>query len=353
MSQEKPKQEITVLGCVGSETWHKEVAKVLPKYVTPEVMLRVARSIAQDPRFALCTPQSFLLALIKCARAGLPPDGRLAHLIPFGKEVQAIFDWKGYVAAAARNNIMVTAKLVYAADRIEVQEDDGTGKTQVLHTMDITKPRGEVLAVYSRASTGLYVDYEFMTADEVEYVRQTFSRAKNSDAWLKSWGEMAKKTVIRRHSKRWDLAPEVASALNEDDDSMVATVSAPAKPIFQTKQMLEDVPQTGTWGVDEPPKMPQDESKGIQTPPDEPKPASDKPVSGAGALEDTRGALKKANVKEQELLEFCFEGGIVPELYRTLDGLHEDNPTALPELLNRWDKVVQSIKLIRARKGEK
>ncbi len=52
-------------------------------------------------------------------------------------------------------------------------------------------------------------------------------------------------------------------------------------------------------------------------------------------------------------MEFCFEGGIVPELYRTLDGLHEDNPTALPELLNRWDKVVQSIKIIRAKKGEK
>lgn len=320
---QKPKQDLTVLSCIGSETWKNEVAKVLPKYVTPEVILRVARSVAQDPRFALCTPQSFLLALIKCARAGLPPDGRLAHLIPFGKEVQAIFDWKGYVAAAARNNIMVTAKLVFAADQLEVLEDDGTGKTQVIHKMDITKPRGEIIAVYSRAVMGNYVDYEFMTADEVEYVRETFSRAKNSDAWLKSWGEMAKKTCIRRHSKRWDLAPEVAQALNEDDDSIIQPSVVTSRPIFSEKKQLEEVSQTETQAA---------------------QPAETKAEQTPGSLEATRIALKEAGIKEAELLEFCFEGGIVPDHYRTLDALHEDNPTALPELLNRWPDVVKKIK---------
>ena len=43
--------------------------------------------------------------------------------------------------------------------------------------------------------------YESMSADEIEGVRQNYSKAKDSDAWKKSSGEMYRKTVIRRLSK--------------------------------------------------------------------------------------------------------------------------------------------------------
>lgn len=313
---QKPKQEVTVLSCIGSETWKGEVAKVLPQYIGVDVMLRVARSVASDPKFARCSPQSFLIALLKCARAGLPPDGRLAYLIPFGTEVQAIFGWMGYVAAAARNNIMVTPKLVFAADHLEVLEDDGTGKTQVIHKMDITKPRGEIIAVYSRAVIGHYVDYEFMTTEEVEYIRKTFSRAKDSDAWKLSWGEMAKKTVIRRHSKRWDIAPEVASALNEDDDSIIpAVATAPSKPIFSSPKQVEDAPS-------------------------DPAPAPEKLENLVPKL---RELCKSAKIREGVILEYVFEAGIVPEMYKTLDSLNEDSPATTHRLVADWSELAKKL----------
>jgi recombination protein RecT len=309
------KQPATILSCLQTDTWKEEVSKVLPKYLTPERILRIARSVALEPKFKQCNPQSFLLALIKCAQAGLEPDGRVAHLIPYGQEVQAIFDWKGLVSLASRNGISVVPKLVYAADEFSVQEDDGTGHTRVIHNIDIRKPRGEVVAVYSRAVTGEEADYEFMTADEVEYVRQTFSRAKNADAWTKSWGEMAKKTVIRRHSKRWDLPPEVRDAINADDDTPPPMVQAQpfARPLFST--------------------------------PAKPEPAQpvieDAPVMNQ--LKAVRGLCAGAKIEEADLLDFLLTTGAADKGTKTLEELNERRPETMLMLTDQWADVSQVI----------
>lgn len=256
MTQALVKQEPTVLSCIGSDVWKEEVQKVIPKEIALEAMLRVGRSVASDPKFANVDPKSFLLALLKCSRAGLYPDGREAHLIAFGREVQAIFDVKGICALAGRAGILVTPKIVLEKDEFEVQEDDGAGKTKVTHRADYRKPRGEIQVVYSRAvMPNGAVDYEIMSADEVEHVRQTFSRAKDSTPWKNSWGEMAKKTVIKRHSKRWDMSPELRQALNADDDSLPDPKELKTSvPIF-TSAPAELQPATEVEVVVEPPDM--------------------------------------------------------------------------------------------------
>jgi recombination protein RecT len=263
----------TVLACIGSDTWAAEVKKVLPPYLTAELMLRVGRTAALDPRFARCSPQSFLNALLKCARAGLVPDGRNAHLIPFGTECQVIFDWKGLVANASRNGVEVTAKIVCEEDLFKVMEDDGTGKTTVLHEVDYTKARGPAIIVYSRArlKSGA-VDYEIMTVDECELIKENFSKKSSngnySMMWEKTPTEAYRKTVIRRHSKRWDIDPEERAALAQDDDTEVpvevhSTVRPePSKPLFPPRtnprlgdaaEKLPDEPPEATTEVIEAP----------------------------------------------------------------------------------------------------
>lgn len=343
------KQPVTILGCIQSETWKAEVAKVLPKYLSAEAMLRVARSVAQDPKFAACTPTSFLLALIKCANAGLPPDGRLAHLIPFGKEVQAIFDWKGLVSLASRNGIQVTAKLVFSMDEFTVEEDDGTGHTRVHHKMDITQPRGEIVAVYSRALTSEGVDYEFMTAEEVEQTRQNYSRAKDSAAWVKSWGEMAKKTVIKRHSKRWDLPPEVREAINADDDS--AEFNKPtafARPLFEKKPQPEQIEN----GKPEPPAdAPQPDPPDSETSFDsaqvDPPPASaEKPKPEFNAVKAVRGLCRQDKIREHVLLGMLAELGSCDAGLQSLEELHIKAPQVLAMVVDQWADLSARIKSV-------
>lgn len=47
--------------------------------------------------------------------------------------------------------------------------------------------------------------YDTMSAEEIENVRNTYSKAKDSKAWKSSTGEMYKKTVLRRLCKLIDL----------------------------------------------------------------------------------------------------------------------------------------------------
>lgn len=218
-----------------SDRVKQQMALALPKHITPDRMVRVAlTAILRNPALMQCSQESLLNSLMRCSQVGLEPDGRNAHLIPYGNKCEAIFDWKGLVNLARRNGVLCTAKLVCQRDTFIVKEDDGTGKSSIIHEIDYAQPRGDVYAVYSRAKTGDDVDYEIMTKDEIEYVRNTFSRAKDADAWSKSWGEMAKKTVIRRHSKRWPLDAEIAAAFEDEAETIPATV----RPIFTAPKQL-------------------------------------------------------------------------------------------------------------------
>lgn len=228
-----PQTAITLAQCTSSETWKTEIQKVLPKELLIEAFLRVTRTVAGEQKFLRCDPKTFLSALLKCARAGLMPDGIHAHLIPFGQEVSCIFDWKGVVDVASRNGIEVVPKVICSNDDFSVQEDDGSGRTVVHHKWGMGD-RGEIVGYYSRArKKDGSADYEFMTLKEVESVRQNYSNAKNSKAWDKSFDEMGKKTVIKRHSKRWPISQEVRAALNDDSDEEAPPIQQIKSPVFE------------------------------------------------------------------------------------------------------------------------
>ena len=283
---------------LSSDAVKSQVALVLPKYLTPDRMLRVALTACnRNPKLLNCTPQSLLGSIMKLSQAGLEPDGRKAHLIPYGDQCEAIIDWKGYVDLLRRNGVEMTAKLVCRNDKFIVEEDNGEGRSVVHHTIDYTADRGDVYAVYSRAKIGDTVDYEIMTKAEVEYVRQTFSRGKDADAWRKSWGEMARKTVIRRHQKRLPLDSDMAAALDVEDDQPTAQVTTQAPVIPGPRLMapvdnIMDMPEEVTDVVSKTDTDPVSDKPATQAPP---KP-QDKPASVRGAetppdAQTTQGGL--------------------------------------------------------------
>lgn len=314
------KQPLTVLSCLGSEVWKEEVGKVIPKEIVLEALLRVARSTASDPKFNNADPKSFLLALLKCARAGLYPDGREAHLITFGKDVQAVFDVKGICSLASRAEILVTPKLVFENDEFTVEEDDGTGKTRIRHSVNYRESRGAIKAVYSRAvMKDGQVDYEIMSADEVESVRQHYSRAKDSSPWKNSWGEMAKKTVIKRHSKRWDMSPEIRQAMNADDDSLqLDRPPTPVKPIFSSSTPVIQITQ--------PAEIMAGASVGPATP-----------------VTDLRQLCELDDISELDVLNQMEAIGLADGA-KTFEEAHAANETALQTVIDGWSDFSKNIK---------
>lgn len=217
--QKAPKQDIRSL--ITSDEMRGKIAEVLPKYLTAEQMTRVmVGTIARVPKLAECTPASLLNALMLCAQAGLLPDGRNAHLIPYGNNVQVIFDYKGLVQIAERNGVQnIRAIAVHEKDVFEYGMDGAnvTFKWQPNFLGD----RGELVAFAATCIRDGNTDVEVMTKAEVDAIRKR-SKASSSGPWVTDYAEMGKKTVLRRMSKRWPLSPEQSAALDTEAKEEVA-----------------------------------------------------------------------------------------------------------------------------------
>lgn len=219
-----------------------QISRALPTHLTPDRFVRVATTtLLRVPKLAECDQASFMKAMLDCSSLGLEPDGRRCHLIPFENrragtvECQLIIDYKGLIELAKRSGEVKTWKAHTVCQNDPLFEWENG---EITHKIDWLADRGEVLAVYSHVTTkDGDSDYEVMTKAEVEAIRNR-SRAGNSGPWQTDWSEMAKKTVLRRHSKRLTLSPEFHDAIERDADQIEERKVEVARPV-----MGREVPQ--------------------------------------------------------------------------------------------------------------
>lgn len=319
------KQKKDVRDLINSEHFKTEIAKVLPKHLTPERMTRVAlTAFLKTPALLSCTPESLTNALLICSQAGLEPDGRLAHLIPYGNVCTVIFDWKGIVALALRNGMEAVYgdKVCEADDFVAAVKN---GKKEISHTVNYKQARGEAYAYYVVCQRNGVVDFEVMTKEECDAIRSR-SKAGRSGPWVSDYDEMAKKTVIRRMSKRWDLLPEIRDVINADDDVPVEIRAPLMKPVF-------DAPPAET-PVGESPELAEEKL------PDEREGRDDTkvpPASGNNYVKAVRNLCKMSNVAEGSLLEFLAGVGSTDGSVTTLEELSlYEGGTVLKLVYDQW-----------------
>jgi recombination protein RecT len=206
------------------------IAEVLPRAISPQRFLRlVSVAYHRNPKLQQCTPVSVLSAVMQAAELGLEPGGALglAYLIPYGRECQFQISYKGMIELAYRTGMYaaIEAELVHAADHFRFRR---CPDVRIEHEPAISADRGPVTHAYAyaRMISGPIV-CELMTRDEIEAVR-AMSKQPNSPAWEKSWGEMAKKVVIKRLLKRQRSSPEILMAM-EIDARASSVQPAPAR----------------------------------------------------------------------------------------------------------------------------
>lgn len=193
----------------------EQFARALPKHLAPERFARVAiTALTRTPKLQECTPASLMKCLLDLSAMGLEPDGRRAHLIPYGTEATLIIDYKGIVELIRRSGDVTSVRAETVCENDQFSWTNG----QVNHAIDWRKPRGEVQAVYAEAimKSG-EKQSAVMTKDEVEAIRAR-SRAGKSGPWVTDWAEMAKKTAVRRLSKMLPLSSEIMEHVQRDDD---------------------------------------------------------------------------------------------------------------------------------------
>lgn len=212
----RPSAKLTIRDRLNSDDFRDAVAKVLPKHLTPERFLRVAiTAMTKTPKLAQCDQASFFGALLTLSQYGLEPDGRCAHLIPYGPTCQLILDYKGIVELVIRSGLVskIHADVVCENDAFAYN----LGEIQQ-HVIDLRQPRGAVYAAYSMCQfKDGATSCVLMSKDEIEAIRAR-SKSGLNGPWVTDWNEMAKKTAFRRLSKWLPLSAEVRDLMDRDDD---------------------------------------------------------------------------------------------------------------------------------------
>jgi recombination protein RecT len=147
---------------------------------------------------------------------------------------------------------MILADVVYEGDEFSVWTDEN-GR-HLRHVPNLSAPgRGtqkSALYAYSIAKVSGEVDHEVMNKEEIEKVRSK-SKSPNGTTWSEWWGEMAKKTVVRRFSKRLPTSAEAKEFFDREDKEHFDLSKNPAPA---SKNLSEKLAEDFGAFNEEPPK---------------------------------------------------------------------------------------------------
>lgn len=216
MSNEIEKQAAmpaTLKQHLSSDAMREQFAKAMPKHLDPDRFVRIAiTALTKTPKLQECTQESFFKCLLDLSSLGIEPDGRRAHLIPYGKECTLILDYKGIVELMRRSGDVSKIHADVVCENDIFLHDMGEIKT---HTYDLKSDRGAMYAAYAQVTLADgSTQSAIMSKKEVDSIKSR-SKAGQSGPWVSDYNEMAKKTCIRRVSKLVPFSPEIAVIVDD------------------------------------------------------------------------------------------------------------------------------------------
>jgi recombination protein RecT len=231
------------------------IEDVIPKHLTPDRMIALVSNIVyRTPRLQECDPFSIMSSVQQSSALGLDlmPTMGEAYLVPVwnkklnngqgGYECQFRPGYRG-LAKLARNTgvIYVKSVLVHAKD-VFIHEFDPD--LVFRHAPIRGRDRGEVTEVYSVAKLPS-ADHliEVMTTEEIEaihrrsesYIFAQKTGKQEFGPWVSDWGEMAKKTPLKRLCKSLPMSPELAEAIEADNRDYVEPRSDTPLPEYRKR----------------------------------------------------------------------------------------------------------------------
>lgn len=209
------------------ESQRDRFQEVAPKYLSVERVTRLLlAACSRSPKVMECSTPSVLLFAMRCCETGLEPIGAGgAWPVPFRNtkhdppimELQFIPDWRGLIQTAKRTQQIrhAYADVIYEEDKYDYRKGDDPH----LEHRPAIMTRGKPLAAYAIV---LLPDgekhIELMSYQEIEAIRGR-SKAGDYGPWKTDWAEMAKKTVVRRALKPFASSPQLAAAIEYDNEA--------------------------------------------------------------------------------------------------------------------------------------
>ena len=208
------------------DKYKDQIAKALPSVLTPERFARMCMTaLSSNPQLCLCTPTSFLGAILNAAQLGVEPNTPLgeAYLIPYKNnkkggilECQFQIGYKGLMSLAWRSGE------IKGIEAHEVRENDifeyEYGLEPKLRHVPARKSRGQVIfyyAIYHTTSGGY--GFEVSSREDILNFAQAKSQAFNKGPWQTDFDAMAKKTVLKAALKYAPLKSEFQRQVASDE----------------------------------------------------------------------------------------------------------------------------------------
>jgi recombination protein RecT len=231
------------------------LAAALPSHIPVERFERVVLTAVQaNPELLKLNRQSLFMACLRAAQDGLLPDGRQGVIVDFGDQAQWM-PMVGGLMMLARNSGQIKsliAQVVHERDRFVWRPAD-TERPIEHEVPSLSEDRGKPIGAYAIASlVSGEVVAEVMSRAEIEQVRAASRTKKNGFAWSQWWGEMARKSVLRRLIKRLPLSTDRPGA---GADGRTARDEATDRLVSAIERVDEDVVLDGT-ATEEPSEAP-------------------------------------------------------------------------------------------------
>lgn len=235
----------------------------LPGKFNKQRFLQNCMTVLQDGKtdFSKCEASSVVRTLLKGAFLGLDFFNGECYAIPYGNQCNFQTDYKGEVKICKRyssNPIKdIYAKLVRQGDEFEEVIVDGAQSINFKPLPFNDSPIIGAFAVCYYADGSMI--YDTMSVTEIEHTRNVYSKIPNSKPWKESFGEMAKKTVLRRLCKMIDLDFDTAEAMQAFEDGSDSNVKErerrpkeEAKDVYAPENVVADASYKETKeGVEE------------------------------------------------------------------------------------------------------
>ena len=211
---------------------------------------------------AKVTPTSVVKTLMKGAFLGLDFFMKECYAIPYKDILQFQTDYKGDIKLCRQYSVKpikdIYAKVVREGDFLEHGIVNGEARINFKPAFmfnDNNIIGAFAVVVYTDGAMA----YETMSKKEIDATRNKFSKCPASPAWINAWGEMAKKTVLRRVTKMIEISfdnPEQAKAYQEGSDLKAEPIDVEAKEVvdpFKDKEKPTEEKKTlpATAPVDE------------------------------------------------------------------------------------------------------
>lgn len=199
----------------------------LPAHIPVERFKRVVLTAVQrNPALLKASQVSLYNASMQAAQDGLLPDGREGALVIYktkqrdGGWVEAV-QWMPMISGIlkkVRNSgdlASIVARVVYAGDKFRNWIDDSGEHIEYEASDDADTSMIRCVFAMAKLKDGS-IEVEVLRPSDIEKIRNV-SRSKDRGPWVDWWDEMAKKSALRRLSKRLPISTDLDDLIRRDD----------------------------------------------------------------------------------------------------------------------------------------